>query len=275
MIKEMIKKCNSYDEILLVIDYDRTLVNNEKEIMSKTEKTLIEFQRRGGKIAIASGRPKIGLDKIAKQLKLNQYNGYIIGANGAEVYCYEKDEKLCTNNISIDDLAIALKAIEKLDVYKGIYSTEALIVSGYTDDLADEANSNNLNLEVKELGANLIESSKIILSKTRETTHSYYDKVCEVLNLDLNVVKSSPRYIEITSKKADKGLGILEIKKNNQNLKMIIGIGDSQNDLSMLAYSDIKVAMGNSTHEIKEQSDIIIGTNEEDGIGIFMINNIL
>lgn len=270
MIKDMINKWSSCDEILLVIDYDRTLVNNKKEIMLKTKKNLIEFQRKGGKIAIASGRPKSGLDKVAKELKLNEYNGYIIGANGAEVYCYEKDEILSTNNISVDDLSIALKSIEKIDVCKGIYSAESLFVSGYTGDLADEANSNCLSLKIRDLNANLIESSKIILSKTRETTHSYYDEVCALLPLDLNVVKSSPRYIEITSKKADKGLGIERIKEEKESLKLIIGIGDSQNDSSMLLHSDIKVAMGNGTQNIKDLADIVIGTNEEDGIGVFL-----
>lgn len=275
MIKEMINKCSSYSEILLVIDYDRTLVNNKKEVMLNTKKNLIDFQRRGGRIAIASGRPKSGLNKVAKELKLSEYNGYIIDANGAEVYCYEKEERLCTHNITVEELSVALKSIEKVDVCKGIYSSMSLLVSGYTDDLADEAKSNCLTLEVKDLTSNLIESSKIILSKTRETTHSYYDEVCELLALDLNVVKSSPRYIEITSKQADKGLGIEEIKKEENGLELIIGIGDSQNDSSMLLHSDIKVAMDNGTEDIKELADIVIGSNEEDGIGNFLTDYIL
>lgn len=275
MIKEKIVNLKGYDEILLVIDYDRTLVNNSKEVMTETRSALIEFQKRGGRIALASGRPKSGLDKVSEKLNVDKYKGYIIGANGAEVYSYEDNKRLCTNNISVNDLAEALKTLNTVDVCKGIYTEEALLVSGYTDDLADEAKSNCLRLEVTELKEPLSESSKIILSKTRETTHNYYEEVCELLKLDLNIVKSSPRYIEITSKKADKGLGINEVLKNNPNLKCVIGIGDSQNDLSMLLHSDIKIAMGNSTEGIKEISDIVIGTNEEDGIGHFMSEYVL
>lgn len=268
---ERIKECISdADSTLLVIDYDRTLVTGSKDLQAITQSELLSFQQRGGKIAIASGRPKSGLDKVANLLELEKFNGYIIGVNGAEIYSYEDDEYIANNKIDNKSLKKALDKLQSLPLKKGIYSKTELHVSDHTRDLQDEADSNCLDLVICDVLNTKIDSSKIVLSNTREDTHNYYDIACQLIGNDYNVVRSSPRYIEITNTNADKGLGIDVLRQHCPKIKNVIGIGDSQNDENMLKYSDYKIAMGNSTNAIKELSDIVIKSNEEDGIGVFL-----
>lgn len=50
----------------------------------------------------------------------------------------------------------------------------------------------------------------------------------------------------------------------------IIAFGDEMNDKSMIEMAGIGVAMGNAVEGIKEISDFITLTNEEDGIAYYL-----
>lgn len=56
-------------------------------------------------------------------------------------------------------------------------------------------------------------------------------------------------------------------KKTNKD---IIAFGDDYADIEMLRFAGIGVAMGNSIEEVKKVADIVIGTNEEDGIAVYL-----
>jgi hydroxymethylpyrimidine pyrophosphatase-like HAD family hydrolase len=46
----------------------------------------------------------------------------------------------------------------------------------------------------------------------------------------------------------------------------MLAIGDSYNDVDMLRYAALGVAMGNAPQEIKDIADVVTSTNEEDGV---------
>ena len=46
----------------------------------------------------------------------------------------------------------------------------------------------------------------------------------------------------------------------------IIAFGDDYADIGMLKMAGIGVAMGNAIEAVKEIADVVIGTNDEDGI---------
>ena len=71
---------------LLVLDLDGTLTNSKKVITEHTRTTLIEAQKRGLKIVLASGRPTYGVAPLANQLELDKYEGYILSYNGGECF---------------------------------------------------------------------------------------------------------------------------------------------------------------------------------------------
>lgn len=268
-IKQRIKKQSS--KLLLVIDYDRTLVNGSKELMLETKAQLIAFQKRGGTVALASGRPLSGLQNVCKQLEMEAYNGFVIAENGANVYKLATQEIIGTDLIDVTKLSSALNKLQSVSLEKGIYTPTSLVVTGYTSDLEDEATSNCLQLVISDDESTISSSSKIVLSDPNKATHNYYQQVCDILSDDFNIVKSSPRYIELTNKTVDKAVGIsLVCSQLSDSVDTVIGIGDSQNDYTMLQACDYKIAMGNATSEITAICDIVIGDNESDAIGMYL-----
>ena len=55
----------------------------------------------------------------------------------------------------------------------------------------------------------------------------------------------------------------------------IIAFGDDYADIGMLELCGTGVAMGNAIDEAKERADIVIGSNDEEGIADFIENEIL
>ena len=53
---------------MLVLDLDGTLTNSKKEITEPTRKALLEIQKEGKIVVLASGRPINGVAPLAKIL---------------------------------------------------------------------------------------------------------------------------------------------------------------------------------------------------------------
>ncbi len=59
------------------------------------------------------------------------------------------------------------------------------------------------------------------------------------------------------------------------DLSDVIAFGDDFADIEMLKTAGIGVAMGNAIPEVKAAADIIIGSNDEDGIAVYLEENII
>lgn len=71
---------------IIALDLDGTLTNEKKEITPYTKEVLMAYQKAGGCIVLASGRPPHGILPLAEELELEKYGGYMLAFNGAIVY---------------------------------------------------------------------------------------------------------------------------------------------------------------------------------------------
>ena len=55
---------------MIVLDLDGTLTNRDKVITPRTKQSLMEAQKRGIKVVLASGRPAYGVMPLAEELEL-------------------------------------------------------------------------------------------------------------------------------------------------------------------------------------------------------------
>ena len=70
---------------MIVLDLDGTLTNRDKVITDHTRRVLMEAQRRGKKVVLASGRPTYGVMPLAEELELDRHGGYILSFNGGVI----------------------------------------------------------------------------------------------------------------------------------------------------------------------------------------------
>ena len=69
------------------------------------------------------------------------------------------------------------------------------------------------------------------------------------------------------NKKASKGQSLKELTHQlNIPKERVMAIGDSGNDIDMVEYAGLGVAMGNAIPEVKDVADVVTTTNEENGV---------
>ena len=83
----------------------------------------------------------------------------------------------------------------------------------------------------------------------------------------VTIFRSEPYFVEIMPQNVHKAtsleklLGVLEME-----VKDLIACGDGYNDLTMIDYAGIGVAMANAQDIVKEHADYITLSNDEDGL---------
>ena len=70
---------------VIALDLDGTLTNSQKVITEPTRRGLIELQKSGKTVVLASGRPINGIVYLAEELDLSRYGGYTLSFNGARI----------------------------------------------------------------------------------------------------------------------------------------------------------------------------------------------
>ena len=81
------------------------------------------------------------------------------------------------------------------------------------------------------------------------------------------VVRSQKYLIEVLTKGVNKAYGLKKLTAElNINQDEIVAIGDAANDIEMLEYAGLAIAMGNASEEVKAIADIVTDTNENNGV---------
>lgn len=268
----------------ILLDIDGTLTNDRKEITPKTREALIKAQNNGVRLALASGRPDQGLVKYAKILEMEKHHGIFVCYNGAKVMDCQSGEVYFNQAMSIEEAKAVLEHMKKFKVSpivaKGEYMYTNDVYSGFLKRNGDpiniieyESRSNGYLLAEKRDLAAFVDFpvEKILNAGEPDYMKDHYEEMMEPFKDTLSCMFTSPVYFEFTAKGVDKAKAIdTAFRKMGYEPSELMAFGDAQNDLSMLKYAGIGVAMGNAAEEVKEAADYITLSNNDDGIAAAM-----
>lgn len=264
----------------ILLDIDGTLTNDRKEITPKTREALIKAQDKGIRLALASGRPDQGLVKYAKILEMEKHHGIFVCYNGAKVMDCQSGEVYFNHAMSIEEAKAVLEHMKKFKVSpivaKGEYMYTNDVYSGFLKRNGDpiniieyESRSNGYLLAEKRDLAAFVDFpvEKILNAGEPDYMKDHYEEMMEPFKDTLSCMFTSPVYFEFTARGVDKAKAIdTAFRKMGYEPSELMAFGDAQNDLSMLKYAGIGVAMGNAVEEVKEAADYITLSNNDDGI---------
>ncbi|MBZ4663119.1 MAG: sugar-phosphatase [Caloramator sp.] len=254
---------------LIALDMDGTLLNENKEI-SKSNLEAIQFARRKGiKIVLATGRPTKGIEKYLKELSLIDENEYAVSYNGAIVQEVKSGKIIAQNVMSLDDLKQLYNLSKELNVNIHALTPNSCITPKINQYSELEATMNNIPLEIVDFDA--IDKNTTIVKIMFVDPEEKLNKVIESLPKELydkyTIVRSAPFFLEFLNNKVNKGFGVrLLAEKLGIKPSEIICIGDAENDIHMIEYAGLGIAMGNAFPEVKKKADYVTKTNEEDGV---------
>ncbi len=255
---------------LIALDIDGTLYNDEKKITPKTRECLINCQKDGNVVVLASGRPTTGLYLQSKELELEKYHGLLLSYNGGMATDVTTGEVLYKKALDVDIAKKLLRHLEQFEVNpivnddKYIYTTD---FDGFKLDF--ESVQNRLELKKVDNICDSIdfEPVKILTAAPHEVLAPIVKEICEPFEDEISFVMSAPFYLEATAKGVTKADALARIgEKLGIDRENIISFGDAENDLSMIEYAGTGVAMGNASEILKEKADMVTLSNNEDGI---------
>ncbi len=260
---------------LLVLDIDGTLVNNEKKITPKTKEALFSAMEAGHSVMIASGRPTPGVQRYVEELELKRFGGYTLTYNGARVQECRSGRVIYEKRLSNKYLPFLYSYAKQYDLgiitYENDLSKDPQVLSGrrLDDWILWEAKINGLTVGEREDFLDYVNYDvyKVLMTAEPETSEGHMKELQKLLGPSANVMRSEAFFIEITARGIDKAgtlervIGPVGVSQSNT-----ICCGDAFNDISMVQYAGVGVAMGNAKPEVKEVADYITASNEEDGI---------
>ena len=269
------------DYKMIVLDLDDTLLCDDHTISPRTKKALMDAQEAGVKVVLASGRPTFAMTHIAKELELEKYGSFILSFNGAQI-------RNCTTNELIFSSTLTPETVHEL--YHISKEEEVGIHTYVGDDIVTPANNEYTDIEAQITGMPIVEEDfitaiqepvvKVLMVGNPEGLVHLEKKMQLQLEGKLNVVRSKPFFLEFTEAGVDKGTSLHHlIQKLNIQQAEVIAIGDSYNDLAMIKFAGLGVAMGNAPDDIKEIANYVTDTNMEDGVAkvveTFILNKML
>lgn len=259
------------DYQMLALDLDGTLTNSKKEITEPTRNALIELQQEGKKVVLASGRPINGILPLAEELKLAQYGGYILSFNGACITrCYD-GEVLYSRTLPpevIPEVCAITASFPGLDVltYEGENILSGITPNEYTHR---EAFINKMPvLEIPNFVDYLqFPINKLLVTGDPSIIKEAMDAMKKRFHTFLNVYLSEPFFLEVMPKSIDKAYSLQKLLNSlGMTADQMICCGDGYNDVSMIEYAGLGVAMENAQDIVKDTADFITRSNDEDGI---------
>lgn len=255
---------------MIVLDLDGTLTNSAKQITPHTRQTLIRAQQQGVKVVLASGRPTYGIAPIADELELSAYGGYIMAYNGGEIINWSNKEVIHTQVLNPEVLPYMYRQAQENGFAIVTYRDNYVITETPNDEYVQkEAILNVMQTLMVDDFLEYIDFPipKCLIVGEADRLHQLEIKMHEQLKETNEVYRSEPYFLELVPKGIDKAqsLAVL-LDKVGIRREEVIACGDGFNDLSMIRYAGLGVAMQNAQPVVREAADFITLSNDEDGV---------
>ena len=265
---------------VIIMDVDGTLLNSEKKLTSKTKEALIKAQRNGIKVILASGRPTSGLMDLGKELEMDKHNGLFVSFNGSKVVDCETMDVLFNAPMTVEQGKAVLEHMKKFNVKPMIDKDEYMYVNDVYDcDITSKGQTINI-IKYESRGGKFLlcehndlsafvdyPLNKILTAGDDDYLQANYKEMMEPFKDTLNCMFTAPFFFEFTAKGIDKAKALdTVLKPMGYKQEEMIAFGDGHNDISMVEYAGTGVAMSNAVQELKDISQYITLSNDEDGI---------
>ncbi len=258
------------DYKMIVLDIDGTLTNSSKEISPETLAALLEIQERGFRVAIASGRPPLGVKRVADALKLQKYGNYVLAYNGGRIINCKTEEIVYQKLISSTVVAVLQEDAAEQGVGMLTYDEEGAIAATPVDSYMElEARLNNIVIKEVEDFKSFVNFpvNKCLMTGEPERLIEVETALKQKYHGFLNIFRSEPYFLEVMPMGIDKAASLSKLLQMlGLTADQMICCGDGFNDITMLEYAGLGVAMANAKDEVLAAADYVTASNDENGI---------
>ncbi len=249
----------------LFFDIDGTLVSfKTHEVPRSAVEAIAAAVTRGVKVFIATGRPMAIINNLRPLQEAGLISGYVT-MNGA--YCFTQGDIIHERPIDKQDVLNVAEICQR-EHLTGIFVSEHQMHVVNGNDLLRKIFVTNLGVDPNALPSDTMEG---VLRQTIYQITPFFTAEQEELSRHLfphcEVNRWHPAFVDLTQRGTTKREGIARIcDYYGLRPEECMSFGDGGNDVSMLHYCGIGVAMGNATDIAKEAADYVTTSVDDDGV---------
>jgi 5-amino-6-(5-phospho-D-ribitylamino)uracil phosphatase len=229
---------------LIALDMDGTLLNDQHEISEENRQAIKEAQEKGVYVVLSTGRSLRKCEYHADSLALTSY---LVTVNGSEIWD-DKRELIERHIVKSDSIQWMLDLTKQHNVRFWAINTNR----NWFDEMPEDIHAE----EWLKFGFNIKD----------EPTR---DKILKELQArgEFELSNSTPTNIEVNPAGINKAKGLtLVCERLGIEMKNVMAVGDSLNDLAMIEAAGLGIAMGNAQETVKKAAAWVTSTNNEDGV---------
>lgn len=255
---------------LIALDLDGTLLTSDKKISETNLRALRAAQEQGVKVVLTTGRPLKAMEFFLHELGTDgQEDEYTITFNGGLVQ-RNTGEILDKTVFAYDDVARIFEETEKLSLPLDAIS-EGHVYQIQSDQESLYAQFNPF-LEFESLPFEELSSqqtyNKCVTAFAQEPLDAAIAKISPELFDQYEIFKSRELLLEWSPKHVHKATGLTKLIAHlGIERSQIMACGDEANDLSMIEWAGLGVAMQNAVPEVKAAAKLVTPmTNDQDAV---------
>lgn len=253
---------------LVAIDLDGTLLNSAKQLTDSTAATLRAVRRvTGGHVVLASARPPRGSMGFYTSLRLDTP---MINYNGALVHRPTDGKVLLHRPLP------AATAAEAVRLARGVYSdvlvSAEIMDKWYTDRVDDRYPTDTARNFRPDLVAPVSQwlrqsVTKLLLLGEPDKLAAVAQTISAHLAEHVQLAQARDFLLQVMHPTVSKAYALRMVAGElGVSREQVMAIGDNVNDIDMLRWAKIGVAMGNAPGEVQAAADYITAANDAEGV---------
>lgn len=262
---------------LIAIDLDGTLLDSNQLLSDENKAAIQEAKAAGVQVVLCTGRPLRSMKHLLEEAGLQDDDDIVITYNGGLIQNAKTGEILNELTLNREEcldiyqlglqLNLPVNFIDLDYVYEPAYPAGAESI--YMNGLREIPKENALKFKAVDI-ENLpkpFKINKVVMSRPAAELDAMIPAIPESYHEKYNIYKSQPFILEVLPDHVDKGYS-MRIIGDMLGLKeeQIMGIGDQENDLSLVVNAGLGVAMENAIEQVKEAADYITKSNDDNGV---------
>lgn len=262
---------------LVAIDLDGTLLNSKKLLSDENKAAIQEAKEAGVKVVLCTGRPLRSMKHLLEEAGLQDEEDIVITYNGGLIQKAKTGEIINEMTFNREEsldiyqmgrkLNLPVNFIDLDYVYEPAYPAGAeSIYMNASREIPKENALEFIEVDIDNL-PNPFKINKIVMSRPTEELDAIIPTIPANYHEMYNIYKSQSFILEILPDKVDKGYSMRIIGDMlGLEPEQIMGIGDQENDLSLVKNAGFGVAMENAIDEVKAVADYITKSNDDNGV---------
>lgn len=252
---------------LVAMDLDDTLLSSDLTISIGNREMLQKAEKNGLKITLASGRMYRAMLPYAqilgmRNIPLIAYNGALIKhADHGRTIAHRPLRRLLVEQI--------ISNLKELGLHVNVYSDDRL----YIEKMTAEA---RVYMEISRVEPEIVgdfsrytpeDCTKVLAIGDPQRMTGIKARMAEVFGERVHVTISKPQYLEFVSAGVNKALALREVAAYyGFEREEVMAIGDGLNDLEMIKWAGVGVAVDNAPLEVKQAADWVSPSSDRDGV---------